>query len=74
MYTFSMGGYSILHNGDYSGNVTIERQNDKGDYEEFEVPFDVLKSFMAEYVRKTLHSRLDDMSADQILHVSKARI
>ena len=67
MHTFCHSGVAFSHNGDFSGKTIITRQNSRGGFDEFEVPFEAMKALVAEYVRQKLRNDLDEMSAQEIL-------
>jgi hypothetical protein len=54
----------FTHNSDYSGTVQIRV---KGDPETIDIPFEDLKGFVAEYVRKYQIQRLEQLNDDAVL-------
>lgn len=56
---------TFIHNGDYSGSVTISRDHVCGE-ECMEVPFKDLLKFIGSYVISEKISRLEQMDADEI--------
>lgn len=56
-------GFYIIHNGDFSGNVTIKHVNDpKVNYE---VPFDVIREIYLTKTRRALVSNIEQMTDDE---------
>ena len=56
-------GINIHHNGDFSGNAIICKPNE----EPFEVPFYVLRAFVAEQVRNKKIAALEQASSEELL-------
>jgi len=58
----------INYNGDYSGDITISVLHDGQPYRSFtiEVPFEAIKSFMNEYIRDRLMSKIENAEEDLI--------
>jgi len=57
----------FIHNGGYDGSVTIRRVKDEEILSEIEVDFDVLKWFVAGFVRQERIQGIEDASSDEIL-------
>lgn len=64
MHTTSCGDYNFHHNGDYSGEIVISH---KPTGNEFEIPFETLIFFMAEWKRQELSRHLDLKTSKDIL-------
>lgn len=67
-------GWVANHNGDFSGEVLIRKHkiDEKGEHSmkvdvDVEIPFDVLKGVVAEYVRLRRLIKLESATADEIL-------
>jgi hypothetical protein len=82
VHSFHRGAFSIHYNGDYSGDVILvgpnpddieaSRQAGPGDMRQatfikLEIPFEVIKDFVAAYVRMTKVEKLRDSSTDEVL-------
>ena len=63
MHTTEIGKTLFIHNGDYSGDVTIKVK--KGD--EIKIPLDDLLEFVGGYVRDQKISKLEQMSGKEVL-------
>lgn len=55
--------HTFIHNGDFSGEVTIVQDNEV----KLKIDFEELKAFMAEYVRSDLIGTIEQMNPDELL-------
>jgi len=62
MHTKQYKTLAIHHNGDYSGDIFITI-----DGQEIRLPFEDIKSFIADYVRDLRITSLEQADADEIL-------
>ena len=66
MHTITINQTTFNHNGDYSGDVVISRNGDQ-----LWVPFDDLKGFVADYVRRVQQAKAENaigkLSDDAVL-------
>jgi hypothetical protein len=67
MHTTQTSGATFIHNGDYSGPITVFTQRDPD--VRLEVMMDDLKEFVAEYVRKQYITNLEQLPVDDILGI-----
>ena len=64
MHSKIISNFTFFHNGDYSGDVEIINRTTE---ERFSIPFERLKTFVAEWVRTEKISKLEQMEDDEIL-------
>ncbi len=64
MHSTFIDWFIFKHNGDYSGDVTIAH---KGTGAQISIPCDVLKRFIANWVREERISELEYTTPDEIL-------
>lgn len=64
MHTFQGKTCTISHNGDFSGEVIVRVESGKN----FAVDFQDLKEFVALWVRRNDIAKLENASADDVLH------
>lgn len=69
MHTTGYLGVTFIHNGDYSGDVTILDPQDPSRQHRIVVPFAALKSIVADCVRDLRKADLDIASSDRILGI-----
>lgn len=62
MHTFEASAVRFHHNGDFSGDVII---CEEATGNEFRVPFEDMKKFVAEYVRCEKIARIEQTSLDE---------
>ncbi len=77
MHTQDHGDQTFLHNGDYSGDVTITGLHwsfdEAGQSYTATIPFAALASFVAEAVRDARTSRLEEMEPWALLGLPELR-
>lgn len=66
-HTFEGKTIRIFHNGDFSGDVTIVSKTSADSGVEFQVDFEDLKDFIAEYVRSELIAFTEQATSNQLL-------
>lgn len=68
MHTREYEGYTIHYNGGFDGDVHIIEPGG-GAVMKLKLPFSVLRDFVADYVRDTRISCLEDADSDELLGV-----
>ena len=63
MHHYESNGVAFNFNGDFSGDVEII----VGYGEHFAVPFEAIKAFAGEYMRRELVSRLEEIDGNELL-------
>lgn len=59
--------WTVNHNGDFSGDVTLYRDDQGQGTAELEVPFALLKGLVAEYIRRKAIAQLERATPDEVL-------
>lgn len=68
MHTLDVGGFTVQHNGDFSGDVHIAPKPEKAhDYAAVTLPYWVLSAIVAEKRRQDAISRLEQMGDAELL-------
>ncbi len=64
--TFLQRGWLAIHNGDFSGDITFKPPDyaGKDHKEDVEIPFDLIKALVAQWVINEKISRLEDHGAE----------
>lgn len=57
-------GFYIIHNGDFSGDVDVRKENDLT--YSVKVPFDIIREIYLTKMRRDLVSRLEQLDVDGI--------
>lgn len=76
MHTTFINDTVFIHNGDYSGDVSIryKEKKDQGSYEindqAIEIPITDLIDFVAEIQRNRLISKIEQMSSNELLNLN----
>lgn len=62
MHSTVRGQTTFHHDGDFGGNTIIVRNG-----QEMEVPFEDIKAYVVEYIRRRKQNRLFELNDDQML-------
>ena len=69
MHTTTSSDVTFHHNGDFSGDIEIERGGQR-----MQVPFDAIKDLVGEYVRSTILNGVENMKPGELVDLGMARI